>query len=66
MPCSARHRHAPQRFVRGDPGLVADLMTGLYRSDELFPDDICGQENEALVNSNFYEVQPRSVAVLLR
>ena len=28
-----------RRFVRGDPGMVAQLMRRLYGSDDLFPDD---------------------------
>lgn len=34
------YRDALQRFVRGDGGLVPELMTRLYGSDDLFPDDV--------------------------
>jgi glycogen operon protein len=40
MQWNARYRDTLQRFVRGDGGLVADLMTRLYGSDDLFPDDL--------------------------
>jgi isoamylase len=33
------YRDTLQRFVRGDRGLVPDLMTRLYGSSDLFPDD---------------------------
>lgn len=36
---NGRFRDEVRRFVRGDPGLVAALMTRLYGSDDLFPDD---------------------------
>jgi len=37
---NGRFRDTLQRFVRGDPGMVADLMTRLYGSSlDLFPDD---------------------------
>jgi len=36
---NARYRDTLQRFVRGDTGLVADLMTRIYGSADLFPDD---------------------------
>ena len=35
----ARYRDTLQRFVRGDAGMVADLMTRIYGSSDLFPDD---------------------------
>ena len=38
MQWNARYRDTVQRFVRGDRGLVADLMTRLYGSSDLFPD----------------------------
>lgn len=40
MQWNSRYRDTLQRFVRGDPGLVGDLMTRLYGSDDLFPDDL--------------------------
>jgi len=36
---NARYRDTLQQFVRGDDGMVADLMTRLYGSDDLFPDE---------------------------
>ncbi|MDZ4850983.1 MAG: isoamylase [Pirellulaceae bacterium] len=39
MQWNARYRDTIQKFVRGDPGLVGDLMRRLYGSDDLFPDD---------------------------
>ncbi|SMP66690.1 glycogen operon protein [Neorhodopirellula lusitana] len=39
MQWNARYRDTLQRFVRGDKGLVGDLMMRLYGSDDLFPDD---------------------------
>ena len=39
MQWNARYRDATQRFVRGDVGLVGELMTRLYGSCDLFPDD---------------------------
>ncbi len=39
MQWNARYREALQRFVRGDKGLVGELMTRLYGSSDLFPDD---------------------------
>ena len=40
MQWNARYRDTLQRFVRGDAGLVADLMTRMYGSTDLFPDDL--------------------------
>jgi glycogen operon protein len=40
MQWNARYRDTLQRLVRGDAGLVADLMTRLYGSSDLFPDDL--------------------------
>ncbi len=40
MQWNARYRDTLQRFVRGDRGLVADLMTRVYGSADLFPDDL--------------------------
>lgn len=39
MQWNGRYRDTLQRFVRGDQGLVGDLMTRLYGSDDLFPGD---------------------------
>ena len=39
MQWNASYRDTMQRFVRGDPGMVAELMTRLYGSSDLFPDD---------------------------
>ncbi len=40
MQWNAHYRDTLQRFVRGDLGLIPDLMTRLYGSDDLFPDDL--------------------------
>ncbi|MEZ6062125.1 MAG: isoamylase [Planctomycetaceae bacterium] len=40
MQWNAHYRDTLQRFVRGDTGLVADLMTRMYGSSDLFPDDL--------------------------
>tara|TARA_R110002049_G_scaffold4601_4_gene31880 strand:+ start:119816 stop:121915 length:2100 start_codon:yes stop_codon:yes gene_type:complete len=39
MQWNAHYRDTLQRFVRGDKGLVGELMLRLYGSDDLFPDD---------------------------
>lgn len=39
MQWNAHYRDTLQRFVRGDAGLVGELMTRIYGSDDLFPDD---------------------------
>lgn len=39
MQWNSRYRDTLQRFVRGDAGLIGDLMTRLYGSSDLFPDD---------------------------
>jgi glycogen operon protein len=39
MQWNSHFRDTLQRFVRGDTGLVTDLMTRLYGSADLFPDD---------------------------
>jgi glycogen operon protein len=39
MQWNSHYRDTLQRFVRGDMGCVAELMTRLYGSDDLFPDD---------------------------
>ncbi|GAA4456983.1 isoamylase [Novipirellula rosea] len=39
MQWNAHYRDTLQRFVRGDDGMVGDLMTRLYGSADLFPDD---------------------------
>ncbi len=36
---NAQYRDTLQKFVRGDSGLVGDLMSRLYGSSDLFPDD---------------------------
>jgi isoamylase len=36
---NGRFRDEVRRFVKGDPGMVPDLMRRLYGSDDLFPDD---------------------------
>jgi glycogen operon protein len=36
---NGRFRDDVRRFVKGDPGLVPDLMRRIYGSDDLFPDD---------------------------
>lgn len=36
---NAAYRDALQKFVRGDGGMIPELMTRLYGSDDLFPDD---------------------------
>lgn len=40
MQWNARYRDALPRFLRGDPGLVGEVMTRLYGSSDLFPDDL--------------------------
>jgi len=35
---NARFRDEVRRFVKGDPGMVPDLMRRIYGSDDLFPD----------------------------
>ena len=37
---NGRFRDEVRRFVKGDPGLVPSLMSRLYGSDDLFPDDL--------------------------
>jgi isoamylase len=39
---NGRFRDDVRRFVKGDPGMVPDLMRRLYGSDDLFPDDRMG------------------------
>ena len=39
MQWNSHYRDTLQRFVRGDAGLVGDLMSRLYGSGDLFPDD---------------------------
>lgn len=39
MQWNAAYRDTVQQFVRGDTGKVADLMTRIYGSCDLFPDD---------------------------
>lgn len=36
---NSKYRETLQRFVRGDKGMVGELMTRLYGSSDLFPDD---------------------------
>ena len=36
---NGRFRDDIRRFVKGDPGMIPDLMRRLYGSDDLFPDD---------------------------
>jgi glycogen operon protein len=40
MQWNGAYRDTLQRFVRGDAGMVADLMTRLYGSTDFFPDDL--------------------------
>ena len=39
MQWNGRYRDTLQQFVRGDPGMVSDLMTRIYGSSDLFPDE---------------------------
>ena len=39
MQWNACYRDTLQRFVRGDAGMVTDLMTRIYGSSDLFPDE---------------------------
>lgn len=39
MQWNSHYRDTLQRFVRGDAGLVGELMSRLYGSSDLFPDD---------------------------
>ena len=36
---NGRFRDDLRRFVKGDPGMIPDLMRRIYGSDDLFPDD---------------------------
>ena len=36
---NGKFRDEVRRFVKGDPGIVPDLMRRIYGSDDLFPDD---------------------------
>ncbi len=40
MQWNADYRDTLQRFVRGDRGMVPELMTRIYGSSDLFPDDL--------------------------
>jgi len=35
---NARFRDDVRRFIKGDPGMISDLMRRMYGSDDLFPD----------------------------
>ena len=37
---NGRFRDCVQRFVKGDPGMVGEMMTRLYGSSDMFPDDL--------------------------
>jgi len=37
---NGRFRDDVRRFIKGDPGLVPDIMRRIYGSDDLFPDDV--------------------------
>ena len=39
---NARFRDDVRRFVKGDPGMIPDLMRRIYGSDDLFPDTRAG------------------------
>lgn len=39
MQWNGRYRDCLQRFMRGDGGMIGELMTRLYGSSDLFPDD---------------------------
>lgn len=39
MQWNARYRDTLQQFIRGDSGLIGELMTRIYGSCDLFPDD---------------------------
>lgn len=39
MQWNARYRDTLQKFIRGDSGMIGDLMTRIYGSCDLFPDD---------------------------
>src|SRR5271155_1390573 len=39
---NGRFRDDIRRFVKGDPGMVPDLMRRIYGSDDFFPDDRAG------------------------
>ncbi|MCA9010121.1 MAG: glycogen-debranching protein, partial [Planctomycetaceae bacterium] len=38
MQWNGRYRDTLQKFIRGDAGIISDLMTRLYGSSDLFPD----------------------------
>jgi glycogen operon protein len=40
MQWNGSYRDCVQRFVRGDGGMVSELMTRIYGSSDLFPDDL--------------------------
>lgn len=40
MQWNARYRDTVQKFVRGDSGMVSELMSRMYGSSDLFPDDV--------------------------
>jgi len=40
MQWNGRYRDALQQFVAGQPGMIPELMTRIYGSADLFPDDI--------------------------
>lgn len=48
MQWNAHYRDTLQQFVRGDGGMVPDLMTRLYGSCDLFPDDLANALQPAL------------------
>jgi isoamylase len=52
MQWNSHFRDTLQRFVRGDRGLVGDLMLRLYGSDDIFPDD-CKHACQPAMSVNF-------------
>jgi len=52
MQWNAAYRDTLQQFVRGDDGKITDLMTRLYGSSDLFPDD-CMHANRPYQSINY-------------
>jgi isoamylase len=51
---NARFRDDVRRFVKGDPGIVPDLMRRIYGSDDLFPDS-CAEAYHAYQTVNYID-----------
>jgi len=51
---NARFRDDVRRFVKGDPGMLPDLMRRIYGSDDLFPDS-CADAYHAYQTVNYID-----------